>query len=101
MGDPEKRLECRDHGEAYATFVCQHIAVGTGQGFNYGNLEDPRPDAWCDACDLVLMACGGEWNDSSEALAGVTMICSECYDRARLRNERPGPSSRGGRASHG
>jgi hypothetical protein len=49
MGDPEKRLECRDHGEAYATFVCQHIAVGTGQGFNYGNLEDPRPDAWCDA----------------------------------------------------
>ena len=90
MGDPEKTLHCREHGAAYATFVCRHIATGSRQGFNYGNLEDPRPDAWCDACDRALMEHGGEWNDVSEAFAGITLICSECYDRARARNERPG-----------
>ena len=90
MGHPEKRMQCGDHGEGYATFVCQHIANGTAQGFNYGDLEDPRPDAWCDACDRILMQHGGEWNDISEAYAGITLLCSACYDRARTRNERHG-----------
>lgn len=86
MGDTSKRVTCEDHGETYATFVCAHVAHGSGQGFNVGREDDPRPDAWCDACDARLAANGWEWSDEIEAVAEVTMICSECYDRARARN---------------
>jgi len=30
----------------------------------------------------------GEWNDENEALAGVTVICSECYDFVKELNLR-------------
>ena len=62
--------------------------VGDGGGFRCADDEEgPRPDAWCDACDRALEQ-EGEWNDRSEAFAGVTLLCAGCYDEARRRNER-------------
>lgn len=87
MGDRAKPVDCSEHAGAYATFVCQHIAWGSGRGFNFGDMGDPRPDAWCDDCDAELLRHGGEWTDESELFAKITMLCSGCYDRARQRNQ--------------
>ena len=88
MGDPTKRMECSRHGEGYATFVCKHLVDGTGIGFVFGDTQDPRPDAWCNQCDEVLLREGGEWDEVSEGFAQVTALCSGCYDEIRARNQR-------------
>jgi hypothetical protein len=88
MGDTTQPVICPQHGEGYATFVCQHLARGSGLGFYYGG-DDLRPDAWCAACDQMLIEHGGEWNDESEALAHITLLCSHCYDVVRRCNELP------------
>ena len=79
-------LQCARHGVSQKTFVCQHLVKGTGLGFNQAEDPDnPRPDAWCDGCDKVLRE-EGEWNDRSEAMAKITLMCAECYDAAEARN---------------
>lgn len=88
MGDTTQLVTCPQHGQGYATFVCQHLARGSDAGFFYGG-DDLRPDAWCAECDRVLMEHGGEWNDASEVFAGITLLCSHCYDIVRDRNEVP------------
>ena len=91
MSDPSKLLDCGQHGERCATFVCHHLAYGSGLGFFHAfdaeNPDDPWPDAWCAECDRVLME-EGEWNERSEAFAKITAICSGCYERARERNRK-------------
>lgn len=91
MSDPDKSVECGEHGSGHATFVCQHLVSGARLGFNWGldpeNPDDPCPDAWCDACEDALQA-EGEWNDRSEAVAQISLLCNGCYERARQRNWR-------------
>ena len=81
--------ECASHGNRDATFVCQHLASGTGLGFHWAvDPEEPDlvwPDAWCDACEDVRRR-EGEWNDRSEAFAGIKLVCAGCYEQARERN---------------
>lgn len=89
MSDSESPVNCETHGAGSATFLCQHLVQGEKRGFNAGyDPEDPCalfPDAWCDECEAVLDR-DGEWNDVSESLAGVTMVCSGCYQEIRARN---------------
>lgn len=89
--EEEKLIHCGSHGLKRATFVCQHLLKGYGQGFFYGFSEeypdDPFPDAWCAACDEQLAKSDGEWNDENEAFAGIKMICADCYLGVRLRNQ--------------
>ncbi|MHC4884285.1 MAG: hypothetical protein ACYTGH_04285 [Planctomycetota bacterium] len=83
MGDPTREVECSTHGKGYATYVCQHLARGEANAFITGDDDgDNRPDAWCEACDEVLISENG-WTDKSEEFAGVTMVCSGCYDEIR------------------
>lgn len=42
--------------------------------------------AWCSACDEVLLKEGGEWNDKSEAFAGVSILCEGCFETIRAKN---------------
>jgi len=90
--DPRKEsVHCRQHGQQQATFVCQHIAqslrTNAGAGFFMANDPgNPRPDAWCAACERKVSETGGEWTEASNAFAQVTMICGRCYDRARMLN---------------
>jgi hypothetical protein len=83
-------IQCAAHGERQGAFVCSHLAVVTaGLGFNRDEpaADRPFPDAWCDDCELIRSAHGG-WNEESEKLLKVSVICSVCYERIRIRNTR-------------
>lgn len=78
-------IECPDHGAAYATFVCRHLADGSGRGFVcFDDPDDPYPDAWCEACEATRARAGG-WDEESERVAGITVRCHHCYRAIRER----------------
>lgn len=84
-------VKCEIHGESQEAYVCAHLAGdGAGLGFNRDepDSDNPFPDAWCDDCEIIRAASNG-WNEESEKLAGIKLLCSECYERARIRNTRP------------
>jgi hypothetical protein len=84
-------VHCNTHGETQQTFVCNHLATDSAaQGFNTDELtvENPYPDAWCDDCEIIRAA-HGEWNDESEKLIKIALLCARCYERSRIRNTRP------------
>ena len=88
MNEQAKSVQCDEHGEQPATFVCQHIVQGLREGIPYGfywadDPGNPLPDAWCTICNEAVAAAGGEWTDESEALARVQLLCGACYKRAR------------------
>lgn len=85
------KIQCDTHGECFKTFVCSHLPGETaGLGFNRNDPDDdnPFPDAWCDNCEIVRAAHNG-WNEESEKLSKILLLCSGCYERARIRNTRP------------
>lgn len=84
------QIQCPTHGETEKTFVCSHLTedlAGLGFNRNEPSEEDPFPNAWCDDCELICQAHGG-WNDKSEELVEIRMLCSGCYERSRIRNMR-------------
>jgi hypothetical protein len=85
-----QKIQCVSHGEREQAFVCSHLLGETaGLGFdrNEPTDNDPFPDAWCDDCELIRAAHNG-WNDQSEKLVKISLPCSGCYERARIRNTR-------------
>lgn len=94
MDSPIRRIECGQHGEQDATFVCQHVVQGLVEGVPYGfwwaadDLENPRPDAWCTECNEWLAAADGEWTDRNVEQAKIQVLCGCCYDQARGMNLR-------------
>jgi hypothetical protein len=84
-------VQCNTHGESQEAYVCTHlVGESAGLGFNSDEPDDenPFPNAWCDDCELIRVAHGG-WNDESEKLTKIVMICSGCHERARIRNAWP------------
>ena len=84
-------VHCETHGETPQTFVCTHlIGESSGLGFNRKDPseQEPFPDAWCDNCEIIRAEHGG-WDDVPEDLCKIVLLCSECYERARIRNTRP------------
>lgn len=84
-------VECPVHGPQGPAYVCRHLNLHDPVGFVEG-YDPARPDedpfqAWCAACDQVLQR-EGEWNDRSEAFAGVRMVCRGCYRAMRSLNRR-------------
>ncbi len=85
-------VECRQHGTAYQTFVCQHLANGAGHGFVcFDDPDNPYPDAWCHACETKRERAGG-WDEESEKAAGITLVCHHCYLAIREREAQKGSS---------
>src|SRR5205823_14695155 len=85
-----KHMDCPTHGKSQQTYVCTHLLGETaGLGFNRNEPtnENPFPDAWCDDCELIRAA-GDGWNEQSEKLAKISLLCSGCYERSRIRNTR-------------
>jgi hypothetical protein len=83
-------VQCATHGEAQETFVCTHLAGdAVALGFNRDDpTEDvPFPDACCDDCELIRSTHGG-WNDESQKLVKISLLCCRCYERTRIRNTR-------------
>jgi hypothetical protein len=82
------KIQCETHGECEETFVCSHlVGEAAGLGFNRDEPSDENqfPDAWCDDCELIRAACNG-WNEESAKLTEILLLCSGCYERARIRN---------------
>jgi hypothetical protein len=82
-------LHCDIHGIQQETFVCQHIAQGmvtkTRVGF-FWTMQDPnnpRPDAWCEACEERVRATGEEWVGDAEVQLAPKLLCGACYDLAK------------------
>ena len=85
-----KKVHCAIHGECEPAFVCSHLVGETvGLGFNRSEPErdNPFPNAWCDDCELIRAEHDG-WNEQSEKLIKISLLCSGCYERARIRNTR-------------
>lgn len=83
-----RRVECAKHGQSEETFVCAHLlgdAVGLGFNRDEPTPEEQFPDAWCDDCELIRSAHGG-WDDESEKLVKISLLCAGCYERSRIRN---------------
>jgi hypothetical protein len=72
-------------------FVCEHLLHGNQLGFftDPKDTSNPRPDAWCSGCDRVRLEHGGVWNEESEALIKVKLVCGGCYDEIKGRNVLP------------
>lgn len=89
--DDHRYIECCTHGKQIATYVCQHIVQSLRDNQPRGfwssaeSPEQPYPDSWCTGCETMVNEIG-EWNDETEAKAGVTLICSACYERAKALN---------------
>jgi len=84
-------VQCDTHGETEQTYVCAHLAGdSSGLGFNTDEITDENrfPDACCDDCEIIRAA-HGEWNDESEKLTKISLLCARCYERTRIRNTRP------------
>jgi hypothetical protein len=82
------KIRCTTHGESEKAYVCTHLTGGTaGLGFNRDEPtgDNPFPDAWCDNCEIIRMSSNG-WNEESESLAKISLLCSSCYGQARIRN---------------
>jgi hypothetical protein len=82
-----KTVSCARHGDRRQAFVCEHLLHGIGLGFFFdrGDHENPYPDAWCSACEQIRRLHGG-WNDESEALVDVRLVCGECYEEIKANN---------------
>src|SRR5512135_1761081 len=81
-------IQCATHGESQKAYVCTHLlGEETALGFNRDDptAENPFPDAWCEDCELIREAHGG-WNDESQKLVKISLLCSGCYEKARIRN---------------
>jgi hypothetical protein len=84
-------IQCDTHGESEKAYVCTHLLGETaGLGFNHRKptKKNPFPDAWCDDCEIIRAAHDG-WNEESEKLTKIVLLCSGCYERARIRNTKP------------
>lgn len=71
--------------------MCAHlIGASFGLGFNRNDPteENPCTDAWCDDCEIVRAAHDG-WEGVPEELCKISLLCTECYERCRIRNTRP------------
>lgn len=80
-------IHCDTHGDSWQAFVCNHLAESeAGLGFNRGepSEDDPFPNAWCDNCDLIYQVHG----DEAQELIEIRLVCSHCYELARIRNTR-------------
>jgi hypothetical protein len=55
-------MECKRHGINKPAFICNHLQYGVGIGFNEPDEESdsdyPFKEAWCNACDAMLMEQG-------------------------------------------
>lgn len=84
-------IHCATHGETPKAYVCNHLpgeSYGLGFERDEPSEEDPWPDAWCHACESLRISHNG-WDNVPEDLCKFVVLCSGCYERARIRNTRP------------
>jgi hypothetical protein len=87
-------MTCDRHGTSPPTVVCRHLFEAGAEAetpldfitaFDPG---EPRPTAWCRACETVR-AREDRWSEEAEATAGWVAVCSKCYEEIRARHLAP------------
>lgn len=80
-------VSCDAHGEAHATYVCEHLAGNPVQRWHSAApSEDNRwPDAWCSQCNVEFLK-EGEWNERNEEGLVPRILCHMCYESALARS---------------
>ncbi len=86
LSEKSKLIRCGGHGWSEPCFVCVHLTQSEGIGFNAGDGDSLRPDAWCDECDRLLVGRSG-WEEV-EKEPPIKVVCGACYDEFRARNRR-------------
>ncbi len=79
-------IECKNHGLARITFVCQHLSTTQKTGFHesfesYKGMELDEDDdlsAWCNDCETIRLSHDG-WDDEAMEFAKIKLVCEECY----------------------
>ncbi|MDR2188600.1 MAG: hypothetical protein LBE62_11220 [Azonexus sp.] len=81
MTNDEDTIQCTEHGEATATFICEHLVANPQQRWycDYPSEDNPWPDAWCGECDAEFEK-EGEWNEKNECAANIKIVCNYCYE---------------------
>jgi hypothetical protein len=83
-------VECDTHGPSPEAFVCQHIAAGllrrerVGFYWTVHDPENPYPDAWCSECEERVKQTGGEWEGEALKHLQPKIMCSHCYEVAKV-----------------
>ena len=76
-------VECGEHGTVRPAFVCCHLVETlhdrVPRGLLWSRDEDGNVNAYCDLCDLLLDAAGGDWTEEVEQQANVKMVCEMCF----------------------
>jgi hypothetical protein len=83
MGEAEK-VGCAQHGDAFETFICEHLAEDPAQTW-YSNEPRPGnewPDSWCSRCHVAYLR-ENEWNEENEGELRITLLCHRCYEAQR------------------
>jgi hypothetical protein len=88
MSEEIHYIDCCEHGQQEATFVCQHIVEtlkdGKARGFWWSSEQDvKRPDAWCHECNDKVKATDWEWTEENAEFANIQLLCGKCYDNAK------------------
>lgn len=81
MSSSDSTVECGEHGEAQATYVCEHLAENPSQEW-YCDIpaeDNPWPDAWCAKCNAIFLR-EGEWNERNESEMRIKLLCAGCYE---------------------
>ncbi len=87
MGKPT--ITCETHGLQDETWVCQHIVAGLENRKRVGFFwtteppENPRPDAYCHACNERVKLTNGEWIGAALEHLEPKCLCGGCYDLAK------------------
>lgn len=85
----DDKVTCGSHGEQQRTYVCQHIYAGlvarerVGWFWSIGDPNNPRPDAYCQDCEIRVRKTGGEWVGEALEQLQPTILCGICYDLAK------------------
>lgn len=84
-----KTIHCSTHGLQQRTYVCQHILAGlinrerVGFFWTTADPDNPRPDAYCTACEQRVRKTGGEWIGEALEHLEPKALCGSCYDLAK------------------
>jgi hypothetical protein len=93
-------IECASHGQAHATYICEHLTSNPMQQWFSDSPDDanPWPDAWCAQCNALFEE-QAEWNDANSDRLKIKLVCHECYElyrgqSAERHTNSPGPEPR-------
>ncbi len=88
--DQPVTIECVHHGSCVAAVLCVHLLRKDGEsvGFVENSAVPHDLQAWCRACENKY-AEEGEMTEAFRAFHQMVVVCTHCYEDARLRHNVP------------